>query len=63
MAIGGRLEVRSNWQIYVQEFAQALALTGRSTKVSLYQAEQSITPFERKYWASGQQSYRLVIDL
>ncbi|MDP5214289.1 SAM-dependent methyltransferase [Pseudoalteromonas tunicata] len=63
VAIGGCLEVRSNWQIYVQEFAQALALTGRSTKVSLYQAEQSITPFERKYWASGQQSYRLVIDL
>ena len=63
VAIGGKLELRSNWKIYVEEFAAALALTGHQAAVELYQAEQSITPFERKYWASGQQSHRLVIDL
>ncbi|OUL57173.1 tRNA (guanine(46)-N(7))-methyltransferase TrmB [Pseudoalteromonas ulvae] len=63
VAIGGQLELRSNWKIYVEEFAAALTLTGHTADVELYQAEQSITPFERKYWASGQQSHRLVIDL
>lgn len=61
--LGGRLEVRSNWDIYVKEFAQALHLAGQETQVELYENEEAITPFERKYWASGQQSHRLVIDL
>ncbi|MDN3378279.1 MULTISPECIES: SAM-dependent methyltransferase [unclassified Pseudoalteromonas] len=61
--LGGRLEVRSNWDIYVKEFAHALYLAGQETQVELYESEEAITPFERKYWASGQQSHRLVIDL
>ncbi|TGE76902.1 SAM-dependent methyltransferase [Pseudoalteromonas sp. KS88] len=61
--LGGRLEVRSNWDIYVKEFAQALRLTGHNCDVELFESDTAITPFERKYWASGQQSHRLVIDL
>jgi len=61
--LGGKLELRSNWKTYVDEFARALALAKHDTQVELYQSETSITPFERKYWASGQKSYRLVIDL
>ncbi|MFY8326404.1 tRNA (guanine(46)-N(7))-methyltransferase TrmB [Pseudoalteromonas sp. ZZD1] len=61
--LGGRLEVRSNWDIYIKEFAQALHLAGQETQVELYENEEAITPFERKYWASGQQSHRLLIDL
>jgi len=61
--LGGQLEVRSNWDIYVKEFARALELTGNSCDVTLYESDDAITPFERKYWASGQQSHRLVINL
>ncbi|WP_462157265.1 tRNA (guanine(46)-N(7))-methyltransferase TrmB [Pseudoalteromonas sp. GB56] len=61
--LGGKLELRSNWDIYVREFARALQLAGHPTQVSEYASDIAITPFERKYWASGQQSYRLVVDL
>jgi tRNA G46 methylase TrmB len=61
--LGGLLEVRSNWDIYVKEFARALELTGNPCDVALYGSDNAITPFERKYWASGQQSHRLVIHL
>ncbi|MBS3797432.1 SAM-dependent methyltransferase [Pseudoalteromonas sp. BDTF-M6] len=61
--LGGQLEVRSNWDIYVREFARALQLAGHPTQVSEYASDTAITPFERKYWASGQQSYRLVVQL
>ncbi|WP_105253759.1 tRNA (guanine(46)-N(7))-methyltransferase TrmB [Pseudoalteromonas sp. T1lg75] len=61
--LGGRLELRSNWDIYVREFARALQLAGHPTGVSEYASDTAITPFERKYWASGQQSYRLVVQL
>lgn len=61
--IGGLLEVRSNWDIYVAEFARALTLTGNACNAALYQADVALTPFERKYWASGQQSYRLMVNL
>ena len=61
--LGGLLEVRSNWDIYVKEFAQALHLAGYKCEVEQYESDIAITPFERKYWASGQQSHRLVILL
>lgn len=63
VALGGRLELRSNWHIYVREFARALQLAGHPTAVEPYHSDSAITPFERKYWASGQSSYRLVVDL
>ena len=63
VALGGLLEVRSNWDIYVREFARALQLAGHPTQVNEYESNEAITPFERKYWASGQKSYRLVIDI
>jgi len=61
--LGGKLELRSNWKTYVDEFARALELAKHSTQVEVYHSDDSITPFERKYWASGQKSHRLVIDL
>ncbi|MEJ6476670.1 SAM-dependent methyltransferase [Pseudoalteromonas piscicida] len=61
--LGGQLELRSNWDIYVKEFARALALSGVSTQVEAYESDEAITPFERKYWASGQSSTRLVVKL
>lgn len=61
--LGGRLELRSNCDIYVKEFARSLELAGHKCDVELYESDTAITPFERKYWASGQQSHRLVINL
>ncbi|MCV2885659.1 SAM-dependent methyltransferase [Aestuariibacter sp. AA17] len=61
--LGGLLEVRSNWKIYIEEFAMALNIAGFNVETELYQAAEPDTPFERKYWASGQQSWRVVCDL
>ncbi|WP_440054112.1 tRNA (guanine(46)-N(7))-methyltransferase TrmB [Pseudoalteromonas sp. T1lg65] len=61
--LGGILEVRSNWSIYVEEFARALELAGVKASAEPYSSEQAITPFERKYWASGQSSTRLIVEL
>ncbi|MEQ2352771.1 tRNA (guanine(46)-N(7))-methyltransferase TrmB [Pseudoalteromonas piscicida] len=61
--LGGKLELRSNWDIYVKEFARALALSGVDAEVEAYESNEAITPFERKYWASGQSSTRLVVTL
>lgn len=63
IALGGILEVRSNWDIYVQEFAIALKLAGFKSEVKEYQSEQAMTPFERKYWNAGQKSWHLRLNL
>ncbi len=63
LKLGGILELRSNWDLYVQEFARALEIAGHKVSVSAYQSDTSITPFERKYWASGQISFRLILSL
>lgn len=61
--LGGKLDLRSNWFTYVEEFQRALALANIDSETNVYSAEKPITPFERKYWASGQQSLRLLCDL
>ncbi|RBW47739.1 SAM-dependent methyltransferase, partial [Psychromonas sp. B3M02] len=38
-------------------------LANVESQIDVYSAEKAITPFERKYWASGQQSLRLLCDL
>lgn len=62
--LGGVLECRSNWRIYIEEMALALgALTGHTPAVEDWAPAQAMTPFERKYQASGQDLFRLKIDL
>ncbi len=62
--LGGRLECRSNWNIYVEEFALALGmLTGQPVQTSAFEAPSPLTPFERKYRDSGQTLYRCVVEL
>lgn len=65
LALGGRLECRSNWKVYVDELAAAIALaTGRQAEVeTLVPDSTPLTPFEAKYQASGHALYRLVADL
>jgi len=62
--LGGVLECRSNWDIYVRELAVALELlTDLKPAVDVWHPEQVMTPFERKYLDSGQTLYRLRIQL
>lgn len=63
-ALGGVLECRSNWRIYVEELAIGLGiLTGTQPVVEDWLPEQVLTPFERKYLDSGQALYRLCLSL
>jgi len=64
LRLGGILECRSNWSIYVAEFSIALELAlGRSVSWGVFEATSPLTPFERKYRDSGQPLYRLRVDL
>lgn len=62
--LGGVLECRSNWRVYIEEFALALEIAcGRRVSWEAFTAEAPLTPFERKYRDSGQALYRLALDL
>ena len=62
--LGGVLECRTNWRVYVEEFACALSLaTARDIGWETFEAPSPLTPFERKYRDSGQALYRLVCNL
>ena len=62
--LGGIIECRSNWQIYVEEFAFALGrVLGREVPWASFIADEPVSPFERKYRDSGQALYRCVVDL
>lgn len=60
LALGGQVELRSNWQIYVEEFGVAMSLAGSPGIVSQLEPEQPITLFERKYQASGHSLWRFL---
>ena len=57
-----QLTVRSNWPIYIEEFTQALTHVGANAEILAYSSDKAMTPFERKYWASGQQSTELNVS-
>ncbi|WP_284218924.1 tRNA (guanine(46)-N(7))-methyltransferase TrmB [Agaribacter marinus] len=57
LSVCNKIEVRSNWSIYVREFAIALAKYGLDMHVEEHKA-RPITPFERKYQDSGQRCWR-----
>jgi tRNA (guanine-N7-)-methyltransferase len=54
------LELRTNWRIYAEEFAHALArVLGRPVAVERLQGGAPISPFERKYQASAHALWRV----
>lgn len=58
-----RVVLRTNWRIYAEEFAQAARLFGRVGEVLPLAAESDVlSPFERKYRASGHRCFELVLD-
>lgn len=58
LALGGRIELRTNWQVYAEEFAMALQLCGADVELAKFVAELPLTPFERKYALSGHALWR-----
>lgn len=66
IALGGRLECRSNWKTYIDELAMALRLlTGIEvgTEPIAIDSRGSLTPFEEKYAASGHSLWRCRVTL
>ena len=62
--LGGELECRSNWRIYIEEMAQALTLlTGQPVIAEPYETDDPMTPFEKKYLASGHELWRCRVSL
>lgn len=69
VALGGYIECRSNWRIYVEEFAAALNQLGATpgapghpavphVACEAFVTDTPMTPFERKYLASGHALWR-----
>ena len=62
VALGGRIELRSNWQLYVEEFGLAMSLSGRPGAICRIDAVSPLTLFERKYRDSGHALWSFVTD-
>ncbi len=54
LALGGRVELRSNWALYVEEFGVAMHLAGVRGVVRQLAEAPALTRFEDKYRRSGQ---------
>jgi len=68
LALGGTLLLRSNWQLYVQEMAAALALAGYPANVAGISIDDdgpaaALTDFEEKYARSGHPLWQLTAGL
>lgn len=62
--LGGELECRSNWAIYIEEMALALSLLcEQPVAAEPYTTDDPMTPFEKKYLASGHQLWRCRVSL
>ena len=59
LALGGELELRTNWRIYVEEFALVLRASGVESDVAPLVVESPVSPFERKYVRSNHALWRL----
>jgi tRNA (guanine-N7-)-methyltransferase len=58
-----QIELRSNWSLYLDEFAQAWELlTGNRYERKTLEVSQPLTLFEKKYTESGQDVFSLVVD-
>lgn len=65
LAVGGQLELRTNWWIYAEEMRLALWVVGRRAVIDRLPptTDDLTTAFEHKYRASGHPLWRLRCDL
>jgi tRNA G46 methylase TrmB len=62
LALGGELELRTNWKVYVDEFSLAVGFAidkvGLYEYIEAFQSNIPMTLFEKKYQESQQELYR-----
>ena len=64
LELGGVLECRSNWRIYIEEFCFAIGwMTDSQPSCEAFLPETLLTPFERKYLDSGHALWRTTVVL
>ncbi|MBT8047836.1 MAG: SAM-dependent methyltransferase [Xanthomonadales bacterium] len=63
LRLGGRLEMRCNWDIYALEFAHGVnRVLGVNVRPGSPPDEPVMSPFERKYRNSGHRIYSVVVS-
>ena len=62
LELGGRIELRSNWRIYVEEFDLAMQLANHYGRVFMLPEAAPMTLFEEKYRHSGHALWAYVCD-
>lgn len=63
LGLGGRLEMRCNWEVYALEFAAAVnRALGADTRPAPVRETAITSPFEHKYRASGHRLYSLSLS-
>ena len=61
LGLGGHIELRTNWKIYADEFAEAITqVSGFATSAQIATADPVTTLFEQKYLSSGHHLYSVV---
>ena len=63
LALGGELELRTNWPLYAEEFQLALKCYGIEAQLNPLQVSTPMTPFEAKYERSGQALWQLTASV
>ena len=64
LRLGGRLEMRTNWKVYADEFSFSVnRLKGTAVEPLRIDAEEPVSPFERKYRDSGHALWSVVAFL
>lgn len=66
LQLGGEVTLRSNWQLYLQEFQSALAIAEIDSDINpvkLDNPDEALTPFEAKYQASNHELWELKAQL
>jgi len=61
ISIGEQIILRSNWLLYLEEFQLAADIAGLIGNIMKVNDDESLTPFEAKYQASGQQCWQLIV--
>ena len=64
LQLGDTLELRTNWELYAREFAEAARIATPDCSISreAFEPERPITAFERKYKEARQQLWRVTIN-
>lgn len=64
LQLGDTLELRTNWEIYAREFAEAARIATPDCSIARepFEPERPITAFERKYKEARQQLWRVTIN-